>query len=83
MRKVVFIDMDGTIADFVGAIPREVKSVHEKCPESLEQGFYRNLKVIEGAKEAVAMLEEHFDVYIASKPKSGNPRCMAEKLEWV
>jgi 5'(3')-deoxyribonucleotidase len=83
MRKVIYIDMDGTIADFNSAVGREVKSVTEKCPESLEKGFYRNMKVITGAKQAVALLEEHFDVYIATKPKSGNPHCLEEKMEWV
>ena len=83
MKDVIFIDMDGTIADFVGAIERVVESPAEKCHEALEKGFYRNLKVIKGAQEAVALLEKHFDVYIATKPKNANPHCIPEKLEWI
>ena len=82
MKKVIFIDMDGTIVDFHGAIDRDI--VHgELVPESLEKGFYRNLKPIEGAIEAVKKLCEHFDVYIASKPKKENPHCLEEKMEWI
>ena len=82
-KRVIYIDMDGTIADFNAAVGRPVESVHEKCPESLEEGFYRNMNVIEGAQEALELLQEHFDVYIATKPKGGNPHCLEEKMEWI
>lgn len=74
--------MDGTIADFKGGVGRNI-SINEKPRECLEEGFYRNLKVIEGAKEAISMLENHFDVYIATKPKRANPYCLEEKMEWI
>ena len=83
MRPVIYIDLDGTIADFAGGHVNPPKSIYEKTNESLEKGFYRNLPVISGAQEAVALLESHFDVYIATKPKKANPFCLEEKMEWV
>ena len=83
MKRVIYIDMDGTIADFHGAVPYDCKH-GELVPESLEKGFYRNLRPIDGAKEAIQMLVDNgYDVYIASKPKFENPYCLEEKMEWV
>jgi len=83
MKRIIYIDMDGTIANFAKAVGREITSVSEKCPESLEKCFYRNMEVIAEARKGVALLEEHFDVYIATKPKSNNPYCLEEKMEWI
>jgi 5'(3')-deoxyribonucleotidase len=82
VKKVIYIDMDGTIANFEAGVGREV-CITEKPAECLQEGFYRNLPVIAGAQEAIARLEEHFEVYIATKPKSGNPYCLEEKMEWI
>lgn len=81
-KKVIYIDMDGTIADFKSGVGRNV-GIDEKPAECLQKGFYRNLKVIDGAKEAVSLLESHFDVYIATKPKRENPHCLEEKMDWI
>ena len=81
-KKILFIDMDGTIADFAAGVGREV-GIEEKPKECLEKGFYRNLPVIEGAQEGISELEKYFDVYIATKPKKENPYCLEEKMEWI
>ena len=83
-KKVVFIDMDGTIADFdkgVGHICVD----NEDPPEMFQQGFFLNLEVMEGAIEAVHKLfnSPFLDVYIASKPTTGNLHCATEKYLWI
>lgn len=73
--------MDGVLADF-HAVAGEVE-IHETPTEMLKEGFYRNLPVMEGAKEAVEELMKLGDVYIASKPTTKNFSCATEKYEWI
>lgn len=82
MKKTVFIDMDGVLADFDGAIHTHVG---EDPPEMFVPGFFRNLAVMPGAKEAIEALlaNKNLDVYIGSKITSKVPTCATEKMEWV
>lgn len=80
MKKIVYIDMDDTIAGYSrmakekGIDPREAKHV---------PGFFRDLKPIDHAVEAYNMLAEHFDVFILSTSPWSNPGAVVEKVEWV
>lgn len=47
-------------------------------------GFYRNLKPIDGAKEALEeMVDMGHTVYIVSSPFPTNPTCASDKFAWV
>lgn len=74
--------MDGPLADFDSAITSGVKN---DPPEMFVPGFFRNLKVVEGAKEAVAELlkNDRLQVYIGSKPTYKNTLCATEKMDWI
>ena len=48
----------------------------------LSPGFFRTLKVMPGAVEAVKKLMEHFEVYIVSAAIEF-PLSLTEKLEWL
>lgn len=81
MKKVVFLDLDGVLADFDGAVANPVWDP----PEMFVPGFFRNLKVMPGAHEAVSKLLANpgLDVYIGSKPSTKNFWSSIEKYEWV
>lgn len=82
MKKyVVFIDMDGPLADFDGSIAVDM---HDP-PEMFVPGFYRNLPVVPGAYKAMAQLfaMPHLDLYIGSKPTTGNLHSTIEKYQWI
>ncbi len=47
-------------------------------------GFFRNLKRIDGARDAIlAMLEDGHDVRICTSPLTEYRHCVTEKFEWV
>ena len=80
MKKVIYIDLDNTLADYLSGakekniIPSEAKHI---------PGFFRNLKPMPGAIEAYDFLSSHFDVYILSTSPWSNPNALMEKLYWV
>lgn len=95
-KKVIYIDMDGVLADFeselYSAYP-ELLNIPRGTPESKEmvdficQNKYRdifnNLKPMKGAIDAYNYLCNHYDVYILSTPMWGLPESYQHKREWV
>lgn len=82
MSKVVFVDLDGVMADFDGAV---TSGVENDPPEMFVAGFFRNLKVMEGAKEAIEILmaNPNLEIYVGSKPTYKNTKCATEKFDWI
>lgn len=84
-KKIIYIDMDGVLANFRGGIDRE--NAEWNPPEMYAVSFFRNLKVMPGAREAISTLLNNpkLDVYIASKPvtKLHGLHCATEKYQWV
>lgn len=81
--KVVYIDMDDTICDFITRYNQKLKENPEiKYPQS-QYGFFLDLDPISGAIEAVNYLREKYDVYILTRPSYRNPLCYTEKRVWI
>ena len=97
MRKILYIDMDGVVADFAGAIndldpsidmsnslenwQERADKVDELCQTHCE--IFRYLDVIEGAKEAVEKLNEKYDIYFLSTPMWELPHSFMGKRIWL
>lgn len=82
-KKIVFIDMDDTICDYTNHYKKMSQlNPDVKYPQSKE-GFFLNLKPLEGAIESVNKLREVFDVYILTSPSYKNPLCYTEKRIWI
>lgn len=73
--------MDGVLADFDAAIRNHIPDP----PEMFIPGFFRNLAVMDGAKEAVSALlaNKKLEIYIGSKVTSRAPNCATEKMLWI
>jgi 5'-nucleotidase len=81
-KLIIFLDMDGVLADFDAAI---VNKGMQDPPEMFIPGFFRNLAVMDGAKEAVPVLlaNKNLRIYIGSKVTSKATNCASEKMEWI
>lgn len=93
-RKIVYIDMDGVVADF----DHEIKKVHPTIFEH-HNGHYRGqvideiveadvnlfqrLQPIEGAIESVTELQKNYEVYFLSTPMWNVPHSFTDKRLWI
>jgi 5'-nucleotidase len=86
-RKIIYIDLDGVIADFDKA-----RWEHPLCNQTPFKGrpdripnIYRDLEPIEGALDAVNQLldNERLDIYILSTAPWDNPDAWTHKRLWV
>ena len=83
-KKKVFIDLDDTIVYFTRHYLRcrHTHPEYNPYPQS-RPGFFLELEPIEGAKETIIKLQDHFDVWILSRPSYKNPHCYTEKRLWL
>lgn len=85
MKKIVYIDIDDTLADFNGAmVNAKLRNQAMPFPQA-EYGFYSNLTPINGAVNAVKWLlsSDTFSPYILTAPSIMNPMSYTEKRIWV
>lgn len=88
-KLIVYVDMDDTIADFIGSEKLNTVGLKPEWmlypKEMLQPGFFRNLKPIAGALEALRKIQacENIEVYILTKPVHHAPHTYSEKVEWI
>lgn len=88
-RKTIFIDMDGVVADFEEASERWGKSIGITGKEFRDKkmyrqpGFYADLELMSGAKEAIEKLDSLYQIAFVSAPSWDNPDSFTEKRIWI
>jgi 5'(3')-deoxyribonucleotidase len=87
LKKVLFIDLDGVIADFITAMhshPLRKISPYDEHPDTIP-GIFRNLNPIIGAIDAVKILldSNQYEVYFLSTAPWNNPSAWTDKRLWL
>ncbi len=97
MKKVLYIDMDGVIADFDAAIkyyePTLETGVNHPNPETRTMlvnalcekhpRIFLELPLIKGAHTAISELSIIYDIYFLSTPMWNVPESFMDKRHWL
>jgi len=91
-KQVIWIDMDGVVADFVPKATAEAEKMSLTFQEFADQkkyrdieGFYVDLPLIPGAQDAIEKLEASgkYQICFVSAPSWGNVSCFSDKRMWI
>ena len=84
-ERVLYIDMDNTLVDFVTAFPRvgDIALKEYAGREDDIPGIFALMDPMPGAIEAVHILAEHYDVYVLSTAPWANPSAWSDKVGWI
>jgi 5'(3')-deoxyribonucleotidase len=83
MKQILYIDLDGVIADYDAHKHLTLEHDPEGAECKVPENFFTNLPLIEGAIEAVNKLSEFYEIYFLSTPQWSNPNCWKEKRLWI
>lgn len=83
MKKRIFIDQDGVLANFYSAAKQAlIDNPKQRFPQS-QWGFFLKLKPLPDAIESYKMLSDMYDVRILTRASARNVNCYTEKAQWV
>ncbi len=91
-NELLFIDMDGVLVDFYGAVKERYPEFdhYERARQreitsalSAESGFFTALNPVSGAVDAFTKLSRVYEVYILSTPDWHGVNSWTEKRVWV
>ena len=83
--KILYIDMDNVLVDFLSGIarisPEVVDEYEDRCHNV--PGIYSLMEPLPGAVESFELLAGLYDTYILSTAPWENPSAWSDKLLWV
>lgn len=87
MKKILHIDLDGVIADFISAMhshPLREIPPYDEHPDTIPH-IFRNLQPIESAVTAVQKLlnSNKYEIYFLSTAPWNNPSAWTDKRLWL
>lgn len=83
--KVLYIDMDNVLVDFVSGlnqVDREVQQAYRDRADEIP-GIFSLMLPMDGAIDSFNRLSTLFDTYVLSTSPWENPSAWSDKLEWV
>lgn len=84
-KKILYIDMDGTLVDFKAGIKNVTQEQKDRYGEEYDEipGFFDDLPPIDGAIDAYHKLADAFHTYILSTAPWSNETAWSAKNLWV
>lgn len=87
-KQLLFIDMDGVLADFDASHFFNEREIHRAAHgphEMYEVGFFESLPVIDGARAGIRALlnTNKYDINILTKPVRFSSTSYQEKANWI
>lgn len=97
MNKILYIDMDGVVADFDKLLQTLVDvelgegdpSTYEQRSRAVDEAvkqfptLFEHLEFIHGAKESVNKLKDSYEIYFLSTPMCAIPESYMGKRVWI
>jgi 5'(3')-deoxyribonucleotidase len=85
MKRIVYIDMDNVIVDFVSGINRLSAKTQREYEGRLDDvpGIFALMDPMPGAVQSVTELHSKFDVYALSTAPWANPSAWSDKVAWI
>jgi 5'-nucleotidase len=85
MMKVVYVDMDNVLVDFVSGINRLDENIKIKYDDRLDDvpGIFSLMDPMPDAIESVHFLSKYFELYILSTAPWNNPTAWIDKVNWI
>ena len=85
MKKIVYVDMDNVLVDFVSGINQLSKETQIKYQGDLDEvpGIFSLMAPMEDAIESFKKLSSMYDTYILSTAPWENASAWSDKLDWV
>ena len=87
MKKILYVDLDGVIADFISEMnshPLRMIPPYDEHPDTIPH-IFRNLNPILGSVDAVKFLlkSDSYEVYFLSTAPWNNPSAWTDKRLWL
>lgn len=84
-RKVLYLDMDNVLVDFMSGVNACDARVRAKYAGRYDEipGVFARMQPLEGALDAYRRLRMRFDTYIASTAPWENSSAWSDKRDWV
>ncbi len=82
-KPLVYVDMDGVLCDFRTPFLKAIEENPTQPYPHSQYGFFLELEPMKDAIDSFKKLEEHFDMWILTRPSVQNPLCYTEKALWI
>jgi 5'-nucleotidase len=85
LSKILYVDMDNVLVDFVSALPHIPEDVLRQFEGRLDEvpGIFSHMNPVAQAIESYHELATRFDTYVLSTSPWENPSAWSDKLLWI